>query len=134
MIELLLFAAAAVFQIEQIKVSETGEQIPIRWCHSTGQNTDDWTHTIQVVEFPPGPAPFEVPTNEFTVVGNVTEWLYTPRKAGIYYIRARSCSDADGCSPWGISIQQESIEGCLTDPTRIVWYFKLATPTGGGIE
>lgn len=134
MIGLLLFAAAVTFQIEQIKVSETGEEIPIRWCHSTGQDSNDWTHTIQVLEFPPRPAPFEAPTDEYIAVGNIAQWLYTPSKAGVYYIRARSCSDADGCSPWGISSQQEPIEGCITNPTRIVWYFKLAAPTGGGIE
>lgn len=123
---------AVDYDIDKLKATLTGEPITISWCHSTGQDTDEWTHTVQVLEFPP--TPNQVPSASFQTVGAGTSWNYTPAKAGLYYIRAQSCHPVDGCSPWGLSVLQDTIPGCTTDPTQIVWYFKLAPPTGGTIE
>lgn len=117
----------------QLKASETGEEITVRWCNSDGQSSPEWTHTIQVIEFPPKPNQF--PTYQHVATGAATQWQLTPTRAGLYYIQARSCSAADGCSGWGISITQDGIEdACATNPQNLLWYFKLAAPTGGGIE
>lgn len=125
------YTEAQEFDIEKVKVSETGEEIAVTWCNSTGQDGPDFTHRIELLEFPPKPDPNPLDFFE----GTGSQWLYTPHKAGVYYMRARTCHEIDGCSPWLATVEVgDEIPGCVTDPLRIVWYFRLAQPTGGGLD
>ncbi|MGI9250205.1 MAG: hypothetical protein ACR2PR_03280 [Pseudohongiellaceae bacterium] len=132
MIEL-LFAAAALFEIEQIQVAPVGEVHAISWCNSTGQNTPEFTHTIEVLEFPPKIDQLPVASHE--AVGPATPWQYEPRKAGMYWIRGRTCHTVEGCSPWlGTVDVPPEIPGCVTNPLRKIYFFQLPAPTEGGID
>ena len=116
-----------------LSVSLTGEVRTITWCNPTGQSTSNWEHTIEVVEFPPEPG--QVASARAMFQGATTSWDYVPTRAGLFYVRARSCNtDTLECSVWGDSANQlNDDDGCRV-AGDFVMYFKLAAPTGGGIE
>ncbi|MGI9251834.1 MAG: hypothetical protein ACR2PR_11690, partial [Pseudohongiellaceae bacterium] len=129
----LLFMAAATFEIERIHSSFVGEPHTINSCGSPAQDTDDFTNTFEVYEFPPNDG--QLPVDTYESVGEVVPWDYTPRKAGMYWIRARTCQVGDGCSPWVATVEvNDEVPGCVTNPLRHVYYFELPAPTEGGIE
>ena len=120
------------FPVEEITVSDVGDARTIGWCIPPGQDTAEWIHTVEVLEFPPKEDSLPHAVNAFP--GSEDQWSYIPQEAGMFYARAKSCN-GNNCSPWSISHIQEGSGDptCAVTVTRFVMYFKLATPTGGGI-
>ena len=128
-----LWAEPLSYHVSVMTTSETGEELFINWCTPPGQSLEDWSHEVQVLEFPAKEN--QLPVYEKQVQGGTSTWAFTPVRAGVYYVRARSCNAAGECSPWNLSFKQEDdIVVCSVTPQRVLWYVKLAAPTGGGIE
>ena len=89
----------------QLLVGETGKPVTIQW-NAPGQKR------VEVLEYMD-----TVPV----AVGNFngSTWEFTPTRAGLYYTRVRTC---DTC------------EWMYSDEQGFMYYFKLAAPTGGGIN
>lgn len=90
-------------------VGETGKPLTIAWQGGSG------TTEVELLAY--GDT-VPIATGNFTTS---TEWIITPPRAGLYFSRLRSCDP--GCGAWITSTE-----------LGFLYYFKLATPTGGGIE
>ena len=124
-----LWAEPLTHRALALTTSVTGEELHVNLCTPL---TPPEYYDVQVVEFPAKTQ--QLPTYEMRLAGSADVWNFTPVRAGVYYIRARSCNAA-GCSPWSISYEQEDGAAvCSPEPQRLLWYVKLAAPTGGGIE
>ena len=126
MIWLVLATAIAV---DQVIVSDAGTPLEIPVC--LVEANPDHTHTIEVYEFPPRDG--DSPVSVHQVTGAITTWEYLPRKGGMYYMRARSCSPTAGCGEWLTTL--ESQPPCATaSDKREAFYFEVPTASGGGID
>lgn len=86
-------------------IGETGKPVTLQW-DIAGEKQ------VQVVEYG---KTTPIVTGNF----NGDSWEFTPPQAGLFYTRARSC---DTC-PWANSYDQ-----------GFLYHFKLAAPSGGGIN
>ena len=89
----------------QLLVGETGKPVTLQW-NAPG------VKRVEVLEYNDT---VPVAAGDF----NGSTWTFTPTKAGLFYTRVRTC---DTC------------EWMYSDEQGFMYYFKLAAPTGGGID
>lgn len=130
--------------------SLTGDDRTFRWT----QNANDVAtmalfYELQLLEFPPKSP--QVPIFTAELPEPMTSQVWTPNRAGVYFLKVRACRTdivQDGSEPdseqrpdqsWVLcSIWATSIDPTFTDPTAYPRGFiilaQLAPATGGGIE
>lgn len=119
------------YNVFSMGVSVTGEPITVVWCVSPEQQSDAWTHEVEIVKFPAKEG--DVATYAHQALGTIERWTFSPTRAGLYFARARSCS-AGACSDWNVGFKQEQLNICSTEAENFLWYIRLAPATGGTIE
>ena len=133
MIEILALAIV-LSDVDRVVASDLSTPFPVTWCNDSAQTSDDYTHTVEVYQFPP--VTNQLPAATHTLTGDRETWDLRPPKAGVYWLRARTCDNQGECSPWLSTLDSAPADGpdCNTERKRTVYYFQVPPATGGGID
>jgi len=93
-----------------LTVGVTGKPMSFEWVGPPSGTTE-----VELIEYGK-----TLPVDRATF-SSTTLWEFTPRRAGLFQLRMRNCNP--DCGPWTNSADH-----------GLLYLFKLAAPTGGGIQ